>query len=32
MVGRDILDHRKRVVPGIDHAFEEGHFRLDLIS
>src|SRR5436190_147878 len=25
MIGGDILDHRKRVVSGIDDAFEEGH-------
>jgi hypothetical protein len=31
VIGGDILDHRERVVPGIDDAFEEGHFRLDLI-
>jgi hypothetical protein len=25
IVGGDILDHRERIVPGIDDAFEEGH-------
>ena len=25
VIGGDILDHRKRVVSGIDHTFEEGH-------
>jgi hypothetical protein len=25
VIGGDILDHRQRVVPGIDDAFEEGH-------
>ena len=25
VIGGDILDHRERVVPGIDNAFEEGH-------
>jgi hypothetical protein len=25
VIGGDILDHRKRVVPGIEDAFEEGH-------
>ena len=31
VIGRDIFDHRERIVPGIDYAFEEGHFRLDPI-
>jgi hypothetical protein len=25
VIGGDVFDHRKRVVPGIDNAFEEGH-------
>src|SRR5258708_24244569 len=25
VIGGDILDHRERVGPGIDYAFEEGH-------
>ncbi|MGY4315718.1 hypothetical protein ACVWW1_005045 [Bradyrhizobium sp. JR3.5] len=31
VVSGDILDHRKRVVPGIDNAFEEGHAVSDLV-
>src|SRR5882724_12571179 len=30
IIGGDVLDDRKRIVQGIDDAFEEGHFRLDL--
>jgi hypothetical protein len=25
VIGGDVLDHRERIVPGIDDAFEEGH-------
>ena len=25
VIGRDVFDHRERVVPGIDNAFEQGH-------
>ena len=25
VIGGDVLDHRERVVPGIDDAFEQGH-------
>jgi hypothetical protein len=24
-MGGDVLDHRQRMVPGIDNAFEHGH-------
>src|SRR6202023_560401 len=25
MIARDVFDHRERIVPGIDNAFEQGH-------